>query len=185
MGRVGFFSEICADEFEPALDRLQSGDYRVEQRTMLKCFVNGEPVGECLNDYAIHRQELSSIAQFDLAIDGDDAGNVMADGLIVATPTGSTAYTMSAGGPVVAPKLDCILVTPVCPHSLTIRPIVASVDSVVEVRLMSKCRLSGDGQNVRVLEPGDTVTVLRSEHSAGFVRFKNRNVFNLLRKKLQ
>ena len=185
MGRVGFFSEICSDEFEKALDMLLAGSYWVEERTMLKCFVNGEYVGDCLNDYSIHRQELSSIVQLDLTIDGDEVGNVMADGLIVATPTGSTAYTMSAGGPVVAPKLNCILVTPVCPHSLTVRPIVAADDSVVEAEVMSVCRLSEDGQNIRILKPGDTVTVMRSEHQAGFIRFSKRNVFNLLRKKLQ
>lgn len=185
MGRVGFFSEISAAEFETALDRLQNGNYWIEERTMLKCFVNDEYVGDCLNDYSIHRQELSSIVQLDLIIDGDEVGNVMADGLIVATASGSTAYTMSAGGPVVAPKLDCILVTPVCPHSLTIRPIVAADDSVVKAKVMSTCRLSEDGQNIRVLQPGDVVTVVRSGYHASFVRFEKRNVFMLLRKKLQ
>ncbi len=185
MGRVGFFSEIGADEFEHALERLLSGDYSLEKRSMLQCSVNGEHVGDCLNDYSIHRQELSSIVQLDLNVDGDSVGNVMADGLIVATPSGSTAYTMSAGGPVVAPKLDCMLVTPVCPHSLTIRPIVASADSVVEAQVMCRCRLIEDGQNVRVLEPGDRVLVKRSEHIAEFIRFEKRNVFKLLREKLQ
>ena len=185
MGRVGFFSEIGADEFEPSLDRIINGDYSVEKRSMLQCFVNGEYVGDCLNDYTIHRQELSSIVQLDLTVDGDSVGNVMADGLIVATPSGSTAYTMSAGGPVVAPKLDCMLVTPVCPHSLTVRPIVTSADSIVEAKVMCRCRLIEDGQNVRVLEHGDNVTVRRSDHIAEFIRFDRRNVFKLLREKLQ
>lgn len=185
MGRVGFFSEIGADEFDSALDLLIDENYSVEQRTMLQCLVNGEYAGDCLNDYSIHRQELSSIVQLDLTIDGDEVGNVMADGLIVATPSGSTAYTMSAGGPVVAPKLDCVLVTPVCPHSLTVRPIVASSDSIVEAEVKSLCRLSEDGQNIRVLEPGDVVKVLRSRYTANFIRFKKRNVFKLLREKLQ
>jgi len=185
MGRVGFFSEIGTDEFEPALERLLAGNYTVERRSMLRCFVNGETVGDCLNDYSIHRQELSSIVQLDLTVDGDSVGNVMADGLIVATPSGSTAYTMSAGGPVVAPKLDCMLVTPVCPHSLTIRPIVTSADSVVEAQVLSRCRLIEDGQNIKVLEPGDRITVNRSPHIAEFIRFDRRNVFKLLREKLQ
>ena len=141
-------------------------------------------MGDCLNDFSVHRQELSSITQLELVIDGDTVGNVMADGLIVATPSGSTAYTMSAGGPVVAPKLDCILVTPICPHSLTVRPIVSSVDSVVEVTLKCACGLSGDGRQTAVLSPGDRLVFSRSKRSASFIRFKKRNVFRLIREKL-
>lgn len=185
MGRVGFFSEIGAEGFDDALNRLHEGNFEVESRSMLSCSVNGEHIGDCLNDFSIHRQELSSIVQLDLSVDGDDVGNVMADGLIVATPSGSTAYTMSAGGPVVAPKLECTLVTPVCPHSLTVRPIVASEDSVVEARVKSFCRLIEDGQNVRILVPGDSIAVFRSEFTAKFIRFDKRNVFKLLREKLQ
>lgn len=185
MGRVGFFSEIGADDFEEALSRLLKGDYSVERPSMLSCSVNSESMGECLNDFSIHRQELSSITQLGLDIDGDPVGDVMADGLIVATPSGSTAYTMSAGGPVVAPKLDCMLVTPVCPHSLTVRPIVTSMDSVVTATLKCTCRLIRDGQNARVLQPGDCAVFRRSERKAAFIRFNKRNVFKLIREKLR
>ena len=185
MGRVGFFSEIGADEFGDALIKLGSGDCFIEHPSMLSCTVNGESMGECLNDFSIHRQELSSITQLELMIDGDAVGDVMADGLIVATPSGSTAYTMSAGGPVVAPKLDCMLVTPVCPHSLTVRPIVTSMDSVVEATVKCTCRLSRDGQNVKVLQPGDRLVFIRSQRTAAFIRFKRRNVFGLIREKLK
>ncbi|MBQ4448447.1 MAG: NAD(+)/NADH kinase [Clostridia bacterium] len=184
MGRVGFFSEVDTGSFEEALGKLISGDYTVEHPSMLTCLLNGRPVGDCLNDFSVHRQELSSITQLELVIDGDTVGNVMADGLIVATPSGSTAYTMSAGGPVVAPKLDCILVTPICPHSLTVRPIVSSVDSVVEVTLKCACGLSGDGRQTAVLSPGDRLVFSRSERSASFIRFNKRNVFRLIREKL-
>lgn len=185
MGRVGFFSEIGTDGFEAALSKLSRGDYTVEHPSMLACTVNGEPCGECLNDFAVHRQELSSITQLELAVDGDEIGDVMADGLIVATPSGSTAYTMSAGGPVVAPRLDCILVTPICPHSLTVRPIVAGADSAVTAVIKCDCRLSRDGQNVRVLHAGDRVTVEKSRRTAHFIRLEKRNVFRLIREKLK
>ncbi|MBO4848747.1 MAG: NAD(+)/NADH kinase [Clostridia bacterium] len=185
MGRVGFFSEIGTEDFGAALDKLQSGDYSVESASMLTCLVNGENSGVCLNDFIIHRQELSSIAHLGLAVDGDDVGDVMADGLIVATPSGSTAYTMSAGGPVVAPKLDCMLVTPICPHSLTVRPIVASADSTVAVRAKSDCRLTRDGQDVCVIRPGDELVFNRAEGAAKFIRFGKRNVFGLIREKLK
>lgn len=184
LGRVGFFSEIAAENFDDALEKLISGDYNIERPAMLACFVNGECYGSTLNDFSIHRQELASITHLDLFVDGDSVGDVMADGLIAATPSGSTAYTMSAGGPVVAPKLDCILVTPICPHSLTVRPIVASGDSEIRVRVKCTCRLSGDGRNLRVLVPGDEAVFKKSEITAGFVRFSKRNVFRLIREKL-
>lgn len=185
MGRVGFFSEIGTDEFGSALELLKKSEFFIDRASMIHCSVNGESAGECLNDFALHRQELSSITHIDLEIDGDGIGDVMADGLIVGTPSGSTAYTMSAGGPVVAPKLDCILVTPVCPHSLTVRPIVASKASVVSVRLKSACRLIRDGQNVRELRPGDELVFTSAERTAAFIRFKKRNVFKLIREKLK
>jgi NAD+ kinase len=185
MGRVGFFSEVGAEGFSGALDKLIAGDYYVEHAAMLSCEVNGESMGDCLNDFSVHRQELSSITQLELSIDGDEVGDVMADGLIVATPSGSTAYTMSAGGPVVAPKLECILVTPICPHSLTVRPIVTSSESVVKANLKCVARLSCDGRNVRILYPGDVVTFGRSETAARFIRFGKRNIFRLIREKLR
>lgn len=185
MGRVGFFSEVGADDFPEALEKLRSGDLTLEHAAMLTCEVNGEPMGDCLNDFSIHRQELSSITHLELSIDGDSVGEVMADGLIVATPSGSTAYTMSAGGPVVAPKLECMLVTPICPHSLTVRPIVTSADSIVRAELKCVARLSCDGQNRRVLRPGDEVVFRRSELAARFIRFEKRNVFRLIREKLR
>lgn len=185
MGRIGFFSEIGTDGFEEAIDKLAKGEYFIEESSMLSCSVNEEHMGDCLNDFVLHRQELSSITHIDLDIDGDEIGDVMADGLIVGTPSGSTAYTMSAGGPVVAPKLDCILVTPICPHSLTVRPIVASCDSVVNVELKCTCRLNMDGQDLRVLTPGDRLSFRRSDRIARFIRFENRNVFRLIREKLK
>ena len=185
MGRVGFFSEIGAEGFDEALTRLRNGEYDTESASMLACFVNGKSVGECLNDFIIHRQELSSIAQLALEVDGDGVGEVMADGLIVATSSGSTGYTMSAGGPVVAPKLDCMLVTPICPHSLTVRPIVASADSSVSVTAKSICRLTCDGQDVCLICPGDVLTFRRAEGKAKFIRFGKRNIFRLIREKLR
>lgn len=185
MGRIGFFSEIGADEFFSALNKLKSGEYFIERTSMLNCELNGKLMGACLNDFVIHRQELSSITHLDLEIDGDGVGDVMADGLIVGTPAGSTAYTMSAGGPVVAPKLDCILATPICPHSLTVRPIVASSSSEIVVRVKSACRLSMDGQDLKILAPNDVLSFRRSDTSASFVRFNNRNVFKLIREKLK
>lgn len=185
MGRVGFFSEIGTDDFEEALNKLQNGEFTYEYASMIICSVNGRTVGECLNDFIIHRQELSSIAQLSLEVDGDAVGEVMADGLIVASPSGSTGYTMSAGGPVVAPLLDCMLVTPICPHSLTVRPIVASADSAVKVVAKSVCRLTRDGQDACTIVPGDELVFIQAEGKARFIRFGKRNIFRLIREKLR
>ena len=184
MGRVGFFSEIGTDGFLYALERMQRGDYHIEQRGMLRCYVENKPIADCMNDFTLHRQELASTVQLEITIDGDNVGNLMADGLIISTPSGSTAYTMSAGGPVVAPSLNCMLITPICPHSLTVRPIVASVDSVVYVTVESECRLIADGQNLMRLLPNSIVRVERSVYTASFIRFDKRNIFKLIREKL-
>lgn len=185
LGRVGFFSEISVDGFDSAFQKLIDGDYFIEQPTLVECALNGESMGECLNDFVLHRQELSSITHISFSIDDDEIGDLMADGIIISTPSGSTAYTLSAGGPVVAPKLDCILVTPICPHSLTVRPIVTSVDSVIKVRVKSECMLSRDGRNLCVLHPSDELVFKKSPYRAKFVRFEKRNIFKLIREKLR
>ncbi len=184
LGRVGFFSEIGAEEFENALIRIMSGEYHIERKRMLSCCVNDVCVGDCLNDFTLHRQSLSSIVQLEYDIDGDEVGNLMADGLIISTPSGSTGYTISAGGSVVAPRLECILVTPICPHSLTVRPIVTGFDSVITVKSKGECQLIADGRNLCKIDPEDVATVFDADKSVGFIRFKKRNIFKLIREKL-
>ncbi len=184
LGRVGFFSEISGDEFDGALTRLSEGNYYIERKMMLSCYVNDKFAGDCLNDFTIHRQALSSIVQLNYDIDGDEVGNLMADGLIVSTPSGSTGYTISAGGSVVAPRLECLLVTPICPHSLTVRPIVAPSDSEVRIKAISRAQLLADGRRCVRLYNGDIVLVRQSDSRAEFIRFEKRNIFKLIREKL-
>jgi NAD+ kinase len=119
-----------------------------------------------------------------LSCNGKDVGTVFCDGIIASTPTGSTAYNLSAGGPVVAQSLDAIAVTPVCSHTLHIRPVVTSADSVWSFRVNGTGFVAGDGIKLRTIKPEDTIVVTRSERKAKFIRFGEQNIFELIHRKL-
>ena len=184
LGRIGFLSEIAAGEFKQALERLGCGDYRVEERMMLRLGVNGEERAHCLNDVLVFKQSFSGTVQVEVVCDGQPVGSVFCDGIIASTPTGSTAYNLSAGGPVVTQNLDAILVTPVCSHTLHIRPIVSAPDAVWTFRVNETGFVAGDGIRLSAVRPEDVVTVTRSERKASFIRFHEQNVFELIQRKL-
>ncbi len=184
LGKVGFFNEIGIEEFESALAALCSGRYEIETKSTLHCSIDNGMEFSCLNDFLVFKNGFSSIAHMRAAIDGFDIGLIRGDGLIVSTAAGSTGYSISAGGPVVAPNLDVILVTPICPHSLTSRPVVASFDSTVSITVLSECFMSGDGIQLVTLKENTTLTVTKSENKVRFIRFSERNVFKLIREKL-
>ena len=122
LGRIGFLSEIAKDEIQSAYARIRANDYQIDEQIMLECRINAQQSLHCLNDVLIYKESYSGVVCIDIKIDGTDAGTVYADGLIVSTPTGATGYSISAGGPVIAPGLDAALITPVCPHTLSYRP---------------------------------------------------------------
>lgn len=184
LGRVGFLSEILPSEFPSILDMLQAGSLHIERRMMIRCNVNGSHTYHCLNDVLLYKQSFSGVAHISLCIDGADAGTVFCDGMIVSTPTGSTGYSISAGGPIVSPGLDACIIAPVCPHSLLARPIVASADAKLELRMLSDGCLYADGQKVLDVDPDDTVFVTRSEIQAKFLRVGAHNLYDLIREKL-
>ncbi len=184
LGRIGFLSEVVLRELPDALKRIARGDYLTENCMMLECAVNGKQTFRCLNDFILYKRAFSGVSHISIYVDGSDAGSVFADGLIASTPTGSTAYSMSAGGPVIAPGLNAVIITPICPHSLTARPIVASDKSVVAFVMNSRGYLSADGNQKIALEKGDWVEVRRSERSAKLLRLHKRNIYALIRQKL-
>lgn len=184
LGKVGFFNEIGIDEFESALTALYDGKYEIETKSTLHCSVDNGMEFSCLNDFLVFKNGFSSVAHMRAAVDGFDIGLIRGDGLIVSTAAGSTGYSISAGGPVVAPNLDVILVTPICPHSLTSRPVVASFDSTISITVLSECFMSGDGIQLITLKENTTLTITKSENKIRFVRFDKRNVFKLIREKL-
>lgn len=183
LGTIGFFSETKADGFSNMLGRFIAGDYHIDRRSMLSCSVGGRQL-VCLNDFTIYKRDFSPIASIEAFVDGYPTGMIHADGLIVSTASGSTGYSISAGGPIVAPGLDVIILTPICSHSLTVRPVVASFNSTVTIRVNNECRLSVDGEATTALDGGSILNIARSELCVDFLRFSDRNVFELIRHKL-
>lgn len=184
LGKIGFFSETGIEGFEKTLIAFKNGEYFIETESTLHCTVEGGGEYTCLNDFLIFKNGFSSIAHIEAEVDGKGVGLVHGDGLIISSPAGSTGYSISAGGPVVAPNLDVIIVTPICPHSLTARPVVASFDSIITVQVHSDCFLSADGIQLQTIPAGTTLTITKSDKKVRFVRVEERNVFRLIREKL-
>ena len=184
LGRIGFLSEITEEQFSTSLERIRSGQGFIEERMMLECRINGKEYSSCLNDVLISKQSFSGTIQVDLYCDELSVGTVFSDGIIASTPTGSTAYNLSAGGPVVTQNLDAIAITPVCSHTLHIRPIVSAPSSVWTFHVNGEGFVAGDGIQLRRVNPDDRITVTRSEKRTKFVRFAEQNVFELISRKL-
>jgi NAD+ kinase len=184
LGRIGFLSEITAEQFSASLKRIVEGEGFVEERMMLECRINGEEYPSCLNDVMISKRSFSGTIQVDLFCSGQSVGTVFSDGIIVSTPTGSTAYNLSAGGPVVTQSLDSIIVTPVCSHTLHIRPVVSAPESGWTCHVNGEGFVAGDGIKLRQVDPDDQITVTRSHLKVRFIRFSEQNVFELISRKL-
>jgi NAD+ kinase len=191
LGSLGFLTEISTEEMIPALQACLEGRAELERRMMLQCTLSreGEALAtyHCLNDVVINKGALARM--FELRVDVGDLWltNMRSDGLIVATPTGSTAYNLSAGGPIVVPGLDGLIVSPLCPHTLTMRPLIVDGQHPIRVRLVresGQVYLTADGQTGHPMIAGDEVRVARSPHAAPLVVSPSRNYFALLREKL-
>ena len=184
MGRIGFLTETTVASFPEALDAVLRGDYTVEARRMLSCRVNGGEEILCLNDVLVFKSTFSGTADIRFSVDGMDAGRVFCDGMIACTPTGSTAYSLSAGGPVVVPGLDAIVVTPVCSHTLHVRPCVSRADAVWRFSVSGSGMVAADGAKCCDVQTGDEVAVTGADKTTKFIRFTPKNVFGLIEDKL-
>jgi NAD+ kinase len=192
LGGLGFLTEITLDELYPVLERVVRDDYEVNEREVLDASVirRGEPIAEfiVLNDAVINKGALARIIDLETTINGEYLSTFRSDGLIISTPTGSTAYNLSAGGPIVYPSLHTIIITPICPHTLTIRPIIIPDD--VKIRALLKSRdeevtLTLDGQQGFTLEFEDVVEVKKAEGRILLIKSPYRHYFELLREKLK
>ena len=193
LGGLGFLTEITLDELYPTLERVLSGDYAFEERVMLNTEVFREEKHISshlvLNDVVIEKGARGKIIDIKADIDGQHLTVYRADGLIISTPTGSTAYALSAGGPIVHPTLRTIQITPICPHMLTNRPLIISQDAVVTLHLFAKHQeetlLTCDGQVGLNLKQGDRIEVKKSDCVTYLVKSPYRNYFQILRTKLK
>jgi NAD+ kinase len=193
LGRVGFLADISADEMTGEIGKLLDGHGEIMPRMLLQAEVTrGTKIiheALALNDVVITKGELARLIEFETWLDGEFVSSARADGIIVATPTGSTAYALSAGGPILYPDLPAITLVPICPHTLSQRPLVVSSDSVVEIVMAGtapgqRAYVSFDGQTAVALEDNDRVKVRRADIRAELLHPAGRSHFDVLRTKL-
>ena len=191
-GGLGYLAEFPLEDLFPALDGVLEGKYRVQQRLMLsvELWRGAELVtrNRVLNDVVVNKSALARIIEIEAYLNEQFVNLFRADGLIVATPTGSTAYNLSAVGPIIYPSMNAIVITPICPFTLSNRPIVVPDDSVIEVRLMTEneeVALTLDGQVGFELQAADRVVIRKSNTAFNLVQPPNRNYFDVLRNKLK
>ncbi len=191
LGTLGFLTAVTREEVLPALDRVLAGRAEIETRMRLEveAFRGGRACEPrlALNDAVITNETLARMINLEALADGVPVTTYHADGLIVATPTGSTAYSLSAGGPILSPRLEAMLLTPICPHTLTHRPLVVPSAAVVEIRVLAPgqhVQLTVDGQDRLPLREGDRVLVRRAAAPVRLVASPFRDPFEILREKL-
>ncbi|MDI9484530.1 MAG: NAD(+)/NADH kinase [Bacillota bacterium] len=192
VGHLGFLTEVETDGLFPAMEKLLSGDYRLEERMLIGATIkrNGKEISRniALNDFVITRGTFARLIDLSIFVDGQHVTDYSADGVIVATPTGSTAYSLSAGGPILEPVLQCICITPICAHSLAARSVVTSAEATVSVHLKGvsgEVMLTIDGQHGFPLQSGDCVTISRADQPALFVKLSGRGFFQVLHSRLK
>ena len=187
LGRLGFLTEIPVSEAVATLDRFLAGDAGLVSPRWLLEARTAEISSYCLNDAVITKGAVSRMIELVLGIDGRDVATFKADGLIVSTPTGSTAYSLSAGGPIVHPRVPAIVVTPICPHTLSFRPLAVPAASSVSVRLLTggeEVFLTLDGQRGRAMAANDTVELRKAPFELQLVTSPKRSYYDLVKEKL-
>lgn len=192
LGRLGFLADVSPDEIPASLEKILRGQFREEQRSLLHAQILREQQvimqSDALNDVVAHKSEVARMIEVDAYIDGQFLNAYRADGLIIATPTGSTAYALSGGGPIIHPTLETVVLVPICPHSLTHRPIVLSAASEITILLSdpnaTQTLVTCDGQVSLPLQPGDRVVIRRKERKLRLLHPGNHDYFRLLRAKL-
>lgn len=191
-GSLGYLTEFRIEEMYSALESILAGDYGIDSRVMLDVehLRGGERLasGRVLNDVVINKAVLARIIEIEVDLNDQFVNSFRADGLIVSTPTGSTAYNLSAGGPIVYPTMNAVVLTPICPFTLTNRPIVMPDNAAINLHLKNESDgvvLTLDGQVGYSMQVGDTVSIRKSETNFNLVQPSNRNYFDVLRNKLK
>ena len=193
LGRVGFLTTATSESLGPALDALVAGRYEIEKRQALRAAIR-DPEGEtratqmAVNDVAVHKGGVARVIRVNVFIQGENVGPYSADGIIVATPTGSTAYSLSAGGPIVVPGVEAMVVTPIAAHTLAVRALVVPATYRIVIEPMAgwadDLLVSFDGQTGTTLAPGESVDVCRADHRVCLIRLGGEGFFERMRQKL-
>lgn len=191
LGRVGFLASAGPDTAVDALARVVRGEYTLESRLALSARIGeGAPDLLAVNDVVVHKGGIARVIRLALSVDGEQVGAYSADGIIIATPTGSTAYSLSAAGPIVVPGVDALVATPICPHTLAVRPLVVPAAATIAIRALDpvpapeELLVSIDGQVAARLAPRQDVVVVRSAQPVLLARVGQESFFGLLRRKL-
>lgn len=187
LGDLGFLTAGPAERLEDMLERVAGGEC-VEERRLALDVRSGDRAWYALNDAVVHKGGLARLLRVRVWVDGDEVGQYSADGIILSTATGSTAYSLSAGGPILHPGLDALVATPICPHTLAVRPVVVDADATIAIEILSGmegCLVTVDGQAGGRLGQGDRVTARRSPHAVRLLRMPDGNFFSVLRQKLR
>lgn len=191
IGTLGFMADIELNELELKLQKILAGDYRVEKRLLLSGFVRSDDrerfLGHAINDVVVTKGGVARMLHLGLSINDTHLMDYKADGVIVSSPTGSTAYSLSAGGPIMNPNIQALLVTPICAHTFNMCPLVVGEDDVVHISIAAVHQdiiVTFDGQESFRLLPGDEVTVMKSNVYAGIIKFEDKDYYEILRKKL-
>ncbi len=192
LGRLGFLVDISPDEIAEQLTLMLDGAYTLEERSLLhaEAFRNDKSLGEgiALNDVVVHVRNDIRMIEFTTHVDETFVNTQRADGIVVATPTGSTAYSLSGGGPILHPGLEAVVLVPICPHTLSNRPIVISNESLINISLCESrevnARVSFDGQSNIDLQAGDYIVIRNKSHKLKLMHPKNYDYYHILRNKL-
>jgi NAD+ kinase len=192
LGSLGFLTDVALKDLYSTLEAILAGEAAIDPRMMLEAELvrKGESVasGIVLNDVVITKGAIARIIELAVEVNKQFVAVVRADGLIVSTPTGSTAYSLAAGGPILYPNLDAVILTPICPHTLTYRPVVIPDQAEIELTLRgtsSEVYVTFDGQSALLLHPGDVVLARKSRYSVKLLSLPDKNYFQVLRHKLR
>jgi len=191
MGTLGFMADIEQNELEEKLEKLCEGSYHIEWRPFLAGYVTKERaehfLGYAINDIVVTKGDVARIISLGLTVNKTPLVECKADGFIVASPTGSTAYSLSAGGPIINPMVKGLILTPICAHTLNIRPLIIREEDVVHIHLLDMRQsiiVTLDGQETTTIHPDDIVTVKCSDVRAGIIKFEDKDYYQTLRTKL-
>lgn len=191
IGRLGFLADIEIEQLHEALESIVAGNYTIEERMVLEAHVDGASHFDAewaVNEFVVDRSGAAGLIKIEVEVNGTHLNTYWADGLIMATPTGSTAYSLSTGGPIIAPGVDAVILTPIAPHTLTVRPIVLPADSTITCRVLDDDDqpyvFAADGRSTLFDEHGLQFTIQRAHHTVNLVKLPEQHFFHTLRSKL-